>query len=274
MNQKPTSRLVLGSFLMCLVVVVLVASFGGAPARDSAVETRCVSVTAAAQAPSLRAESGTAQAVALSSTPATSTAVPTMEATRAVPGSRLMGVDGARGPRAFVGVSKGKLAGVVQAACATVTPSPVPTAVPSDLRPPTHDGKALVVDQDKQVLRVYEDGVEVRSLPASTGKPPMFTPAHTGYVRYYVGTFYSFGLWADEAWYVFTASGEILIHSLPYTEVERAKAYQGAEHLGVRPSSHGCIRLDPEDARWLTTWGPGGVPIVVTPLDHAKWSNP
>jgi lipoprotein-anchoring transpeptidase ErfK/SrfK len=133
--------------------------------------------------------------------------------------------------------------------------------------PPSAVGKALVVDQEWQVLRVYEDGREVRTLPASTGQAPYYTPAFTGRVRYYVGTFYSysFGVWADDAWYVFMGAGEIMIHGLPYTKSGDEKIYEGAEHLGVRPSSHGCIRLHPDDAAWLTAWNPGGVPIVITP---------
>jgi lipoprotein-anchoring transpeptidase ErfK/SrfK len=137
--------------------------------------------------------------------------------------------------------------------------------------PPVLVRKALVVDQDVQVLRVYEDGVEIRTLPASTGKPPFYTPAFSGQVRYYVGSFYSFGTWADQAWYLFMGSAEIMIHGAPYTLTENdEKVYQGLEHLGVRPSSHGCIRLHPNDAEWLTAWNPHGVPIVITPPDLGK----
>jgi lipoprotein-anchoring transpeptidase ErfK/SrfK len=161
----------------------------------------------------------------------------------------------------------------------TFTPTPTPTSTPTStpwptgtVHPPAAVGKALVVDQEWQVLRVYEDGREVRTLPASTGQAPYYTPAFTGRVRYYVGTFYSFGVWADDAWYVFMAAGEIYIHSLPYTKSGDEKIYEGAEHLGVRPSSHGCIRLHPDDAAWLTAWNPGGVPIVVTPpLLDKEW---
>ena len=162
---------------------------------------------------------------------------------------------------------------------ATATSTPTPTFTPTStpwptgtVHPPSAVGKALVVDQEWQVLRVYEDGREVRTLPASTGQAPYYTPAFTGRVRYYVGSFYSFGVWADDAWYVFMAAGEIYIHSLPYTKSGDEKIYEGAEHLGVRPSSHGCIRLHPDDAAWLTAWNPGGVPIVVTPpLLDKEW---
>lgn len=64
-----------------------------------------------------------------------------------------------------------------------------------------------------------------------------------------------------------TAGGNIYIHGAPYTLSDGAKAYAGLESLGVRPSSHGCIRLHPADAEWLTAWDPRGVPILITPLD-------
>jgi lipoprotein-anchoring transpeptidase ErfK/SrfK len=134
-----------------------------------------------------------------------------------------------------------------------------------DVQVPAPQGKALVVDQAAQVVRVYEDGVEICTLPASTGVPPLYTPAFRGHVGYFAGTIYGHGSWADDAWYVFRAGGNIYLHGLPYTTSEDEKAYTGGEFLGVRPASHGCIRLAPADARWLTRWDPGGVPIVVTP---------
>lgn len=187
----------------------------------------------------------------------------------------------------------GSAAVLTLAPAPTDVPTPVPTVTPlptalsltpipaqveqqeqvadGPVGPPASVGKALVVDQDAQVLRVYEDGVEVQMLPASTGEPPFYTPAFSGRVRYYVGSFYSFGTWADHAWYLFMGSAEIMIHGAPYTLSENGeKAYQGLEHLGVRPASHGCIRLHPDDAEWLTAWNPHGVPIVITPLDLSK----
>jgi len=155
-------------------------------------------------------------------------------------------------------------------------PSPTPPAwvsAPTEVRPPTLHGKALVVDQAAQVLRVYEDGVQVRVLPVSTGVPPDYTPAFAGRVGYYAGTIYGYGTWADHAWYVMTARGDIYIHGAPYVfSRDGEKVYQGLEFLGVRPSSHGCIRLHPADAEWLTAWDPAGVPIVITPPDlSGRW---
>ena len=118
-------------------------------------------------------------------------------------------------------------------------------------------------------MHVYENGVEIRSLPCSTGQPGKATPAWVGKVGRYVDTIFSFGLYADDAWYLFRANGDILIHGAPYLWVDGTKVYQELDALGRQPSSHGCIRLRPEDARWLTEWNPHGVPIAISPLTRA-----
>ena len=143
------------------------------------------------------------------------------------------------------------------------TPSPTPPIVPAE-------GRFILVDQDTQLVHIYEDGVETRSLPCSTGlpDPQMNTPAWEGVVGEYWGTFFAYDVYADEAWYLFKSLGSILIHSSPYTIENGVKVYQDLEILGVRPASHGCIRLSPEDALWFTEWGPDGVPIVITPLEE------
>jgi hypothetical protein len=101
----------------------------------------------------------------------------------------------------------------------------------------------------------------------STGAPPYYTPAFAGNVGHYVKTIYGFGEWADHAWYVFTASGNIYIHGAAYQLPGGMKEYIDLEYLGVQPSSHGCIRLHPADAEWLTAWDPLGAPILITALD-------
>ena len=152
----------------------------------------------------------------------------------------------------------------------TQPPTPMPSS--NVVQPPALVGKALVVDQDTQMLHIYEDGVEIRTLLASTGVPPLYTPAFLGHIGRYARTIYGYGERADNAWYVFTAGGNIYVHGAPYTLSDGAKMYTGLESLGVRPSSHGCIRLHPADAEWLTAWDPRGVPILITPLDLSrKW---
>jgi len=153
-------------------------------------------------------------------------------------------------------------------------PAVSPTATPQVNIPPVSRGKALVVDQARQMLYVYEDGVLIRALPVSTGVPPYYTPSFVGTVGYYVDSLYGYGGWADHGWYITKARGNIYIHSVPYIISENGeKVYQGLEFLGVRPSSHGCIRLHPDDAQWLKEWSPTGVPIVITPLDFNQWKE-
>ena len=119
-------------------------------------------------------------------------------------------------------------------------------------------------------MRVYEDGVEVRSIPVSTGRPVAnaFTPAWRGDVGRYWGSgpFLNTNLRSDYMWYLFPGTrGSILIHSVPYTWDGDLKIYDQPDALGVEPASHGCVRISPEDAQWLEDWNPVDVPIEITP---------
>jgi len=167
------------------------------------------------------------------------------------------------------------------------TPAPSPTAIstrqptiasapsPIPFRTPTipRTGRFLLVNQDEQMMHVYENGVEIRSIPVSTGAPVAnaFTPAWSGVVgRFWGGgPFRDTNLWADYMWYLFPgAEGSILIHSVPYTRSGDLKIYDRPDALGVRPASRGCVRISPEDAQWLKAWDPVGVPIEIT-----SWSG-
>lgn len=128
----------------------------------------------------------------------------------------------------------------------------------------------IIVNQNAQRMTIVEDGHVVRSMAISSGDPDRgwYTPGWSGKVGPYWGTFTANGVTADNAWYLFQAGGSILIHSVPYTVApDGSKVYQGLENLGVFPASRGCIRIAPEEAEWLTQWGPYEVPIVVLPWD-------
>jgi len=43
--------------------------------------------------------------------------------------------------------------------------------------------------------------------------------------------------------------------------------------LGVQPSSHGCIRISPEDAEWFTEWNHEGVLITVSDPYLEYWQG-
>jgi lipoprotein-anchoring transpeptidase ErfK/SrfK len=128
----------------------------------------------------------------------------------------------------------------------------------------------VIVNQNAQRMTIVEQGRLLRTVPISTGDPDRgwYTPAWSGQIGEYWGTFTANGVSADEAWYLFQAGGSILIHSSPYTLApDGSKLYQGLDELGVFPASRGCIRIAPDDAAWFSAWGPYSVPIVVLPWD-------
>ncbi len=131
-------------------------------------------------------------------------------------------------------------------------------------------GSYVIVNQNAQRMTIVEQGRVLRTMPISSGDPDRgwFTPAWSGRIGEYWGTFTANGASADEAWYLFQAGGSILIHSSPYTLApDGSKLYQGMDELGVFPASRGCIRIAPEDAAWFSAWGPYNTPIVVLPWD-------
>lgn len=186
----------------------------------------------------------------------------------------------------IVTVTRGPTATATRRVAATSTPTPssqathtgsrdadIPSGLPLNttltLTPPP-EGRYLVVDQDRQVMTVYENGRIIRIIPVSTGAPyeNSFTPAWRGVVGPFWGKarFRNSDLWADYIWYLFPgATGSILIHSVPYVPNGDEKIYDRPEALGVEPASKGCVRIAPEDAQWLAAWNPVGVPIEITP---------
>jgi len=130
------------------------------------------------------------------------------------------------------------------------------------------DRRFIYIWQDRQMMYLFQDGEVVRIIPTSTGlpDPKTVTKPWSGRVGKYWGTFFAYDVYADEAWHLFKDDGNILIHSAPYTKEGEKKVYQDLGDLGVRPMSHGCIRIPPADAAWLTAWGPQGVPVLITPL--------
>jgi len=160
---------------------------------------------------------------------------------------------------------------------AASTPAPKATAAPAQAATPflqspfagqvPKAGRAILIDQDQQQMYIFQDGVTIRVIAVSTGNPDgTGTRAWEGAVGEYVGKIYSYGTYADYAWYLFDDVGSILIHSVPYTlSSDGGKAYEDIESLGRIPVSHGCIRIPEDDARWFTFWEPQGVPIIITP---------
>ena len=171
------------------------------------------------------------------------------------------------------------LPAVVQRKTATPVPTMPPTATPTatpflfDTHPEL--ARFIYVDQATQHMWVFENGQLLRDIPCSTGLPTdtTYTEAWTGAVGGYWGTFFAFDVFADEAWYLYPSLGSILVHSLPYVMRNGYKVYLDRDALGVRPASHGCIRIAPEDADWFTAWGPEGVLMTITDPYLEMWSE-
>jgi hypothetical protein len=148
----------------------------------------------------------------------------------------------------------------------------LPPAPPGSITVQTN-GKMLYIDQSLQLMRVFENCVEIRTIPVSTGLRMSFTPAFDGQISNYVNKFYSFGRHTEHAWYITKATGNIYIHSCPYTIIDGQKHYEGIEWLGIKPSSHGCVRIHPSDAEWLLVWDPLGVSLIITTPDFIKYPD-
>jgi lipoprotein-anchoring transpeptidase ErfK/SrfK len=169
------------------------------------------------------------------------------------------------------------------------TATPLPTVAPTAAPPPDDadtlpgwlaevvasygmdpDRRFIVIDLASQQMFVWQPGEPLRVMPVSTGDESRGyrTLAWYGLVGEYWGTFNSFGVYADEGWYLFEDAGTILIHGAPYRMVDGGKVYEDMGALGAYPASRGCIRLAPADARWFTEWQPQGVPIVILPKNE------
>ena len=130
---------------------------------------------------------------------------------------------------------------------------------------------AIEVDVTNQIVTVYraedrsESGI-VRQMICSTGENEC-TP---------VGRFtlnqrnsaertkwYAIPTYDCYVQYVTRIIGGYLFHSLPYAEEDEATLDTEAAALLGTPASHGCIRLRPEDAKWIAKNCPNGTPCHI-----------
>lgn len=116
------------------------------------------------------------------------------------------------------------------------------------------------VDLSTQLVRVYDGNRLIRVMVCSTGAPgtptpvgdfriqgkgPMFVTDYGVSARYY-SAFY----------------GNYLFHSILFDRTGRKLISRSVQMLG-RPASHGCIRLNLYDARWLQEKVPRGTPVKI-----------
>jgi lipoprotein-anchoring transpeptidase ErfK/SrfK len=103
------------------------------------------------------------------------------------------------------------------------------------------------------------DGSLMREIPISSGADGRTPLGH-------------FRVSAKSAWT--TATSNPRVHMLWMTNFDGGIGFHGiprsgnvplATPLGVRPVSHGCVRMADVDAHWIYQWVPMGTPVNVIP---------
>lgn len=126
----------------------------------------------------------------------------------------------------------------------------------------------IIVDISDQRVNVYKwDGSSfserVKRMVCSTGKDATPTPT---------GTYQSYGRMTSDEWYYFKEFncyakwaygivGGILFHSVTFN-ANKVLNKGSVNNLG-RKASHGCIRLEVEDAKWIHDNCPYGTTVVI-----------
>ena len=102
----------------------------------------------------------------------------------------------------------------------------------------------------------------VRTMKCSTGRKGSPTPKGTFTdtapgARWHF--FKKFNCWAQYAFYI---QGDIMFHSVLYSQKNGKVTQSSVNHLGSR-ASHGCVRLSVEDAKWIWNNCPSNTRVVV-----------
>lgn len=133
------------------------------------------------------------------------------------------------------------------------------------------DGKSFYVNQDELIMCTYKNGQKVKEYPVSTGADRTMTDTNLlngRHLEYYVRNQFFYKEWNCCADYVWSwGKGMFLIHGPPYTTPNSDKGdcsgekryisfygWDGLEVAGNCRSSHGCIRLKPNDIKDFTDW--------------------
>ena len=129
--------------------------------------------------------------------------------------------------------------------------------------PAAHPGLSLEVSLQDQRVYVRDGSQLLYTMYASTGMDDS-TPRGSFRIQNERGDhFYNPGEGMGARYYTsFLNHGVFLFHSVP-TDSKGSYIKEEADMLGVRPGSHGCIRLTVPDARWIMQSVPTGTPVLV-----------
>ena len=129
--------------------------------------------------------------------------------------------------------------------------------------PVAHPGLSLEVSLQDQRVYVRDGSQLLYTMYASTGMDDS-TPKGSFRIQSERGDhFYNPREGMGARYYTsFLNHGVFLFHSVP-TDSSGSYIKEEADLLGVRPSSHGCIRLTAPDALWIMQSVPTGTPVLV-----------
>ena len=129
--------------------------------------------------------------------------------------------------------------------------------------PAAHPGLSLQVSLQDQRVYVRDGSQLLYTMYASTGMDDS-TPRGSFRIQAERGDhFYNPGEGMGARYYTsFLNHGVFLFHSVP-TDSKGSYIKEEADMLGIRPGSHGCIRLTVPDARWIMQSVPTGTPVLV-----------
>ncbi|MBI0136401.1 L,D-transpeptidase [Bifidobacterium sp. W8120] len=129
--------------------------------------------------------------------------------------------------------------------------------------PAAHPGLSLEVSLQDQRVYVRDGSELLYTMYASTGMDDS-TPRGSFRIQNERGDhFYNPGEGMGARYYTsFLNHGVFLFHSVP-TDSKGGYIKEEADMLGIRPGSHGCIRLTVPDARWIMQSVPAGTPVLI-----------
>jgi len=132
------------------------------------------------------------------------------------------------------------------------------TVLKDNLRPSRY---RIDVSVSEQKVRIYEDDALVKEWMASTGKDGS-TPLGHFKIQNRGKWFYSEKYQQGAMWWVsFKDWGVYLFHSVPMDR-NRNVLEEEADKLGT-PASHGCVRLETDNAKWIYDNIPAGTPVYI-----------
>ncbi|MCT6874310.1 MAG: L,D-transpeptidase [Bifidobacterium sp.] len=129
--------------------------------------------------------------------------------------------------------------------------------------PAAHPGLSLEVSLQDQRVYVRDGSQLLYTMYASTGMDDS-TPRGSFRIQSERGDhFYNPREGMGARYYTsFLNHGVFLFHSVP-TDSSGSYIKEEADLLGIRPSSHGCIRLTVPDSLWIMQSVPTGTPVLV-----------